>query len=144
VFVPRLLVVDREERLLSVYRFRIRQRRYELKKTYKVAVGKIGHETPHGLYFVQAKSRRPSWRVPESPDYPEYMWGRVYKFGEEGNPFAGGFISLTGEESGIGLHGTSFDPHIGEAASHGCIRMRTGDLLQLYDKCGIETPVYIH
>lgn len=144
VLIPRILVVDRAERKLDVYRYLVRRRQYNLRATFDITVGKIGFETPHGMYFVQGKSRTPDWRVPQSPDYPSEMWGRIYRFGEDGNPFAGGFISLAGEESGIGLHGTSFDPKIGTASSHGCVRMRTEDLLKLYAKIGIETPVYIH
>lgn len=142
--LPRLIVVDREEFKLDVYQWRLRRRRYARVATYQVTVGKLGAETPHGLYFVQAKSPRPDWQVPESPDYPKAMWGRIYKFGDEGNPFRAGFISLGGRVSGVGIHGTSFDPKVGTASSHGCVRMRAEDLLKLYSNCPIGTPVYLH
>ena len=142
--VPQLLVVDREERTLDIFKYSLRNRRYTKRQTFDVTVGKIGHETPHGLYFVENKSRTPDWRMPEDPDYPEEKWGTIYKFGEPGNPFAGGFISLHGEEPGIGLHGTVFDPMVGTASSHGCIRMRTEDLLKIYDSVTVNTPVYLH
>lgn len=142
--LPRLIVVDREEYMLVLYQWNLRKRRYRPASTYTVTVGKIGAETPHGLYFVEAKTRTPDWKVPPNPDYSETVWGHVYKFGEPGNPFDAGFISLTGKETGIGLHGTSFDPKIGTASSHGCVRMLSEDLLEIYDKCKIGTPVYLH
>ena len=142
--LPRLIVVDREEFKLDLYRWKVRKRQYERVRTFPVTVGKIGHETPHGMYFVQGKSRTPDWKVPPDPDYDRGSWGRIYKFGEPGNPFAAGFISLGGPESGIGLHGTSFDPQVGTASSHGCVRMQTEDLLKIYEHCHIGMPVYLH
>jgi lipoprotein-anchoring transpeptidase ErfK/SrfK len=142
--LPRLIVVDRGDRRLEVYRWRLGKGRYTRTFTCIVTVGKLGAETPHGLYFVQGKSRTPDWKMPANTDYPEEQWGKVFKFGEPGNPFDGGFISLAGRESGIGLHGTSFDPLVGTASSHGCVRMRTEDLLKIYDQCKTGTPVYLH
>jgi lipoprotein-anchoring transpeptidase ErfK/SrfK len=142
--LPRLIVVDRGDRRLEVYRWRLGKGRYTRTFTCIVTVGKLGAETPHGLYFVQGKSRTPDWKMPANADYPEEQWGKVFKFGEPGNPFDGGFISLAGRESGIGLHGTSFDPLVGTASSHGCVRMRTEDLLKIYDQCKTGTPVYLH
>lgn len=142
--LPRLIVVDREERRLDVYSWSLRKRRYFRTATFLITVGKVGSKTPHGLYFVQGKSRTPDWKTPANDDYPKEQWGIVYKFGQPGNPFDGGFISLAGRESGIGLHGTSFDPKIGTASSHGCVRMRTRDLLKIYELCKVGTPVYLH
>jgi lipoprotein-anchoring transpeptidase ErfK/SrfK len=142
--LPKLIVVDRDERRLDVYRWHLRKRTYRRTDTFLVTVGKFGAETPHGLYFVQGKSRTPDWEVPPNFDYAQETWGRVYKFGQPGNPFDGGFISLSGKEPGIGLHGTSFDPKVGTASSHGCVRMQTPDLLKIYDLCSVGTPVYLH
>ncbi|HYJ06428.1 MAG TPA: L,D-transpeptidase [Chthoniobacterales bacterium] len=43
----------------------------------------------------------------------------------------------------IYIHGTNHEGQIGEAASHGCIRMRNSDLVELFDRVGIDTPVMI-
>ncbi len=142
--VPRIFVVDREEYRLDIYKWSLRKMRYFRERRFLVTVGKIGSETPHGMYFVQGKSRRPDWKVPVDDDYPPEMWGRIVPFGTPENPFSGGFISLGGKESGIGIHGTSFDPQVGTASSHGCIRMRTNDLLKIYDLAKVNTPVYLH
>lgn len=140
----RILVVDRPRFQLDIYRWSMLRRRYLLEGTYAVTVGKVGDETPHGMYFVESKTHTPDWKIPENPDYPKESWGTIVKFNEPGNPFAGGFISLGGEESGIGIHGTVFDPMVGTASSHGCVRMRTIDLLAIYGKCKKGTPVYLH
>jgi lipoprotein-anchoring transpeptidase ErfK/SrfK len=142
--LPRLLVVDREKRTLTIYRWRVTKRRYDRQFKFTITVGKKGKETPHGLYFVESKTRKPDWRVPKDPDYSPDMWNTIIKFGTPGNPFAGGFISLSGKETGIGIHGTSFDPQVGTASSHGCIRMRTEDFLKIYDRVAVGTPVYLH
>jgi lipoprotein-anchoring transpeptidase ErfK/SrfK len=43
----------------------------------------------------------------------------------------------------IYIHGTNHEGRIGEPASHGCIRMRNSDLVELFDRVGIDTPVMI-
>ena len=43
----------------------------------------------------------------------------------------------------IYIHGTNHEEQIGEPASHGCIRMRNTDLVELFDRVGIDTPVMI-
>ena len=43
----------------------------------------------------------------------------------------------------IYIHGTNHEGQIGEAASHGCIRMRNQDLVELFDRVGVDTPVII-
>jgi lipoprotein-anchoring transpeptidase ErfK/SrfK len=142
--LPRLVVVDRELRTLELYRWKLSFRRYGVTARFPITVGKLGHDTPHGLYYVEAKTPQPDWKVPDDPDYAPELWGKIYKFGEPGNPFAGGFISLAGRESGIGIHGTSFDPLVGTASSHGCIRMQLEDVLKLYERVSVNTPVYLH
>lgn len=144
MMLPRLIVVDRTKYTLDIFTWRLRTRRYHNTDTFLVTVGKQGSRTPHGLYFVQSKSRRPDWEVPRSLDYSEETWGYVYRYGTPGNPFDAGFISLSGKEPGIGIHGTSFDPKVGTESSHGCIRMRSEDLLAIYEKCKVDMPVYIH
>lgn len=43
----------------------------------------------------------------------------------------------------IYIHGTNHEGQIGERASHGCIRMRNRDLVELFDRVEIDTPVMI-
>ena len=43
----------------------------------------------------------------------------------------------------IYIHGTNHEEVIGEPASHGCIRMRNADLVELFEQVGTDTPVTI-
>jgi len=43
----------------------------------------------------------------------------------------------------IYIHGTNHEEKIGEPASHGCIRMRNADLLELFELVKEGTPVVI-
>lgn len=109
-----------------------------------IAVGAVGHATPRGVYLVESKSRTPDWKVPDSE------WavaaglqpGTIFPFEDPRNPFAVGFVSLSGGE-GVGIHGTKFDPQVGTRASHGCIRMRADDLERLWERIPVGLAVAI-
>src|SRR4051794_2599274 len=58
---PWYIVINRPAFRLTVYDH------LRPKKTYSVAVGQVGLETPAGLYHVQDKAVNPDWHVPNSP-----------------------------------------------------------------------------
>jgi L,D-transpeptidase YbiS len=43
----------------------------------------------------------------------------------------------------IYIHGTNHEESIGVPASHGCVRMRNADLVELFEQVGVGTPVVI-
>jgi L,D-transpeptidase YbiS len=43
----------------------------------------------------------------------------------------------------IYIHGTNHEESIGEPVSHGCIRMRNADLVELFELVDADTPVVI-
>lgn len=43
----------------------------------------------------------------------------------------------------IYIHGTNHEEAIGEPVSHGCIRMRSADLVELFELVGLDTLVVI-
>jgi hypothetical protein len=45
---------------------------------------------------------------------------------------------------GYGLHGTDKPETIGQAVSHGCVRLRNEDIAYLYSVVPVGTPVYIY
>lgn len=45
---------------------------------------------------------------------------------------------------GYALHGTNNPSSVGQAVSHGCVRLRNQDIAVLYDKVSVGTPVYIY
>lgn len=45
---------------------------------------------------------------------------------------------------GYGIHGTNNPASVGQAVSHGCVRMRNEDIAVLYQSVAVGTPVYIY
>jgi lipoprotein-anchoring transpeptidase ErfK/SrfK len=130
---PYVVTVDRP-------RFRLRLFKHlELEKTYKIAVGRIGLETPAGLYHVQNKAINPAWHVPNSP-WAGKLAGKVIPGGIPSNPLKARWLGIY---AGAGIHGTSDVGSLGSAASHGCIRMSVPDVEELYDQVPVQTPVFI-
>ena len=130
---PAILIVKRGSFQLQLYR------NLKLQKTYGIAVGQVGLETPAGLYSVQNKAVDPAWSVPNS-DWAGDLAGTVVPGGTPQNPLKARWMGIY---DGAGIHGTSDEGSIGSAASHGCIRMRVADVVELYDQVPVNAPVYI-
>ena len=45
---------------------------------------------------------------------------------------------------GYALHGTNQPQSVGQAVSHGCVRLRNEDIAVLYERVTVGTPVYIY
>ena len=45
---------------------------------------------------------------------------------------------------GYGIHGTNKPETVGQAVSHGCVRMRNEDIERLFEMVPVGTPVYIY
>ncbi len=98
----------------------------DLDTQYDVAIGREEWETPVGHYRVGEMQRDPAWEHP--------LTGRVVPAGPE-NPLGAAWISfLTDGDYSFGLHGTLNESLMGEAVSHGCVRMRNDDILALYER----------
>jgi lipoprotein-anchoring transpeptidase ErfK/SrfK len=111
-----------------------------LVKTYKVAVGATGYDTPSGLYHVQNKAVNPAWTMPNSDWVAAADRGKVVPGGVPENPLKARWMGIY---DGAGIHGTDSVGSLGSAASHGCIRMAIPDVVELYDQVPVATPVYI-
>ena len=101
-------------------------------------MGAIGYDTPAGLYRIQNKAVNPTWSVPHSP-WTGSLAGAVIPPGPS-NPLKARWLGIYG---GAGIHGTDQTWSLGSAASHGCIRMAIPDVIELYDRIDVGTPVYI-
>jgi lipoprotein-anchoring transpeptidase ErfK/SrfK len=130
---PAIIMVNRGGFQLTLYK--------DLKpvKTYGIAVGQVGLETPAGLYSVQNKAINPAWSVPNS-DWAGDLAGTVVPGGVPENPLKARWLGIY---DGAGIHGTDATGSIGTAASHGCIRMLIPDVIELYDQVPVGAPVYI-
>jgi lipoprotein-anchoring transpeptidase ErfK/SrfK len=139
---PKIIIVNKETYLLTLWRIKLNAYVIELQR--QITLGAIGHETPIGLYFVEAKNSRPDWRAPDA-DWvePPELRGTIIPFDDPKNPFLGGFMSIANTD-GVGIHGTKFDPRTGTMSSHGCIRMLVGDYVLLHKKTALGTPVFIY
>lgn len=129
---PTVILVDR-----SGYKLRL-FKRLKLEKTYPIAVGQAGLETPSGLYTINDKQVNPTWNVPNS-DWAGDLAGKSIPPGP-GNPLVARWMGIY---DGVGIHGTTDISSLGSAASHGCIRMDPTDVIALYPKVPVGTPVYI-
>jgi L,D-transpeptidase catalytic domain/Putative peptidoglycan binding domain len=131
-----LLVVDRTNFQLKLFK--------QLKpvKTYDIAVGMAGLETPAGVYHIQNKAVDPAWTMPNSSWVAPEDRGKVIPGGTAANPLKARWLGIF---DGAGIHG--IDPSeygtIGHAASHGCVRMRIPDVEDLYPRVSVGTPIYI-
>ena len=127
------IVVNRNAFKLTLYKG------LKQSKTYSIAVGQVGLETPAGLYHIQNKAVNPAWNVPNS-DWAGDLAGTVVPGGSPENPLKARWMGIF---DGAGIHGTDAINSIGTAASHGCIRMRIPEVIELYDQVPVGAPIYI-
>jgi len=99
---------------------------------YPVGVGRDGMRWS-GTSHVAAKDRAPAWAAPGSK--------RIIPGGSPKNPMGAAALGLG--HTGYGIHGTNDDASIGTFVSHGCIRMHNKDILDLYARVHIGTPVVV-
>lgn len=104
-------------------------------KSYPVAIGRKGWETPIGEFSVKAQVRDPGWTNP--------LTNEVMGPGPD-NPLGDRWIAFwTDGTNVIGFHGTPNRDSIGKAASHGCVRMYNEDVRELFELVSIGTPVIV-
>jgi lipoprotein-anchoring transpeptidase ErfK/SrfK len=120
--VDRWLVIYRGSRKFELYV------NGELRRTGPIAVGARGMETPVGLFYVQSRF------VPK-----QYPILGAFAFETSGysklSDWPGGGV--------VGVHGTNTPWLIGQAVSHGCVRLRNSDILVLRKLVRVGTPVKI-
>ncbi len=104
----------------------------------------IGQGQPEATVFVGRRPTGETWSAELSRQQPERDW------------ILSRIIWLCGLESGfnrgpgvdtfrryIYIHGTPDSEPMGEARSHGCIRMRNRDVIDLFDRLSPGVPVAI-
>jgi lipoprotein-anchoring transpeptidase ErfK/SrfK len=119
--VKKRLVVDRSQR-----RFEFWQGDTLLRRG-KVAVGARGAETPTGLFYVQSRF------VPSA----EILGAFAFE--------TSAYSKLTDWPGGgvVGVHGTPWPWLLGQAVSHGCVRLHNDDVLWLRSRMPEGTPIKI-
>ena len=106
-------------------------------RSFIVAVGKKGWETPVGNFTIRDKIKNPAWT--------SFITGRVVKPGKN-NPLGTRWIEFykfSGKNDVIGFHGTTDSSSIGKAVSYGCVRMYGKDVEELYEMVVVGTDVSV-
>jgi lipoprotein-anchoring transpeptidase ErfK/SrfK len=123
------LVIKLRDRRVYVYKNK------KLKVSYPIGIGKAGWETPTGNYKVMDMQPHPIWEEPWT--------GKVILEGPN-NPLGVRWIGFwTDGRNSIGFHGTPAEKLVGQAVSHGCIRMRNRDVVALYEQVKLGTPITV-
>nr|WP_319385979.1 L,D-transpeptidase [uncultured Roseibium sp.] len=130
---PGTIVIDTNARFLYLVQSDGTARRYG------VGVGKPGFEWA-GSHRITRKAEWPDWRPPAAmrkrrPELPAFMAG-----GPE-NPLGARALYLG--STLYRIHGSNQPWTIGHAVSSGCIRMRNEDVMDLYERVGVGTRVYV-
>jgi lipoprotein-anchoring transpeptidase ErfK/SrfK len=116
------IVVNLNSRTIDIYRFGKR------KWHGKVAIGAPGRETPVGHFFVAAR-------------FVPYHDSFLGVFAEETSAYS----KLTEWPGGgvVGIHGTSLPQLLGQAVSHGCVRVSNLTATKLKAFAPLGTPIWI-
>lgn len=124
------LKVDLSDRLVTLYRSD------QPVREYPIAIGRLGWDTPIGEFQVAQKLRDPNWINPLTDEW--------VAADDPQNPLGGYWIGFwTDGRDWVGFHGTPDSTSVGTATSHGCIRMHTEHIQELFEVVDIHTPVEV-
>jgi L,D-transpeptidase catalytic domain len=108
----------------------------EVFKSYPVAVGRPGWETPTGTFKIETMYKNPVWINP--------FTGEAIAGGDSDNPLGRRWLGFhKNGKNWAGFHGTNSLSSIGTAASHGCVRMFEKDVEELFSLVAVGTPVTV-
>jgi lipoprotein-anchoring transpeptidase ErfK/SrfK len=114
---------------------------------YAVGVGREEALNFHGTAIVGRKEKWPRWTptatmMAAMPRYRPYAGGMA---GGLGNPLGARALYLyrDGRDTYFRIHGTNEPESIGHAVSSGCIRLFNQDIIDLYNRVPVGTPVTV-
>lgn len=124
------LVVDLSDRKVALFK------QGKLQTKFPLAIGQEGWETPKGSFKVLQKYKNPAWQHPITHE--------KIPPGDQRNPLGKWWIGFTAKDKLlIGFHGTTAENLIGEAVSHGCLRMKNADIERLASQVEVGTLVEV-
>ncbi|MBV21596.1 MAG: hypothetical protein CMJ61_05470 [Planctomycetaceae bacterium] len=108
----------------------------EIVRAWDVGIGKVGHDTPLGDFVVGDKESEPSWPGK----------GELLPYGHPDNPLGTRWLGWHrgGEKSSFGIHGTREPEGVGERVSQGCVRMRNGEVEELFELLPRGARIRVH
>ena len=106
---------------------------------YGIGVGRDGFRWG-GVHRISAKKEWPGWTPPAEmrrrrPDLPGHMAGGI------DNPLGARAMYLG--STLYRIHGSNEPETIGQAVSSGCFRMTNDDVIDLYERVSVGTPVLV-
>lgn len=111
---------------------------------YSIGVGREGFQWS-GASKIVAKQEWPTWTPPQIMIEREAAKGHYLPAmmpGGPGNPLGARAMYIGGTIYRV--HGTNAEASIGGAVSSGCIRMMNADVIDLYGRVKIGTPIYVY
>lgn len=109
---------------------------------YPVGLGRADWPTPRGSFFISTKEEQPVWDVPRSIQEEMRREGKKVETrvppGPR-NPLGSYWMGLTA--SSCGIHGTTAPTSVYRFQTHGCIRLHSDDVADLFPRVSIGTPV---
>ena len=143
--LDRAVILDRQRRLLSL------MENGRVVRRFPVAVGMPGWETPVGRFQVLNKTENPVWEHPEKGTHTPA--GPANPLGSRWIGFHQDCLGRRGWDGEhmldvkgcvvAGFHGTPHRWTVGQALSHGCVRLYEEHVRQVFDFVSIGTPVTV-
>jgi len=118
--------------------------------SYKTPLGlhfiyeKIGNNAPIGTLFINKKNTNKIVEIDSltlNQNKDEITTRLMSLMGKELNINKGGTVDTF--KRGIYIHGTSNEKSIGKPSSHGCIRMKNNDIIELFNSVDKQIPVFL-
>jgi len=109
---------------------------------YPVAIGQPKWPTPTGRFQVNEMVENPDFLAFDFNDPKKPNRGRVQP--GPNNPLGLRWIGFTYAHGWqVGFHGTAKTSVLGQAVSHGCVRMSNADVVEVYQRVKVGTPVVV-
>lgn len=108
---------------------------------YRVGVGRSDRQWT-GRRFISGKALKPAWRPTAEIRRDKPNIASVIPAGAPENPMGAAALLISGSGQ-YAIHGTNKPGSIGGFVSYGCIRMLNEDVLDLYSRVWIGTPVIV-
>lgn len=118
------ILVDKSQNILML------KSNNEVLKTYLVSTG-ANNSTPSGTHIIENKLINPTWYKAGAIVFPE----------DPENILGSRWMGI--DLAGYGIHGTTDESSIGKHITEGCIRMKKGDVEELYSIVPVGTEVVI-
>lgn len=127
--LPDVLLLRQQDQRLYLYE------NGQITADWAVSTGTAGYPTPTGVFTIGLKRYLPTWVNPSPNGWGAGLPARIGP--GLGNPLglrALNWVDANGVDDGIRFHGTQAVGQLGRPASHGCVRLRNSDVVELYDR----------